>query len=277
MKLTAACVPIAALAFGMGAALAGDIVAEIGPARLSLADVRAAIARVRDGNDTAATLRTFTAEGQREIVDALVREQLLALGARRRGLDERPEVRAAIDRAVTAVLAAEMTRVEMAAADVSESALQAYYLAHPAEFQRRGRVKARHILLASRAEAEAIRTALAGGADFAQLARTRSTDLHSRDKGGDLGWIPAGVMVKAFEDALFALKAGETSAVIESGYGFHVVRADEVERPSIPSFEAVRGALVRRVREAHLSAVEERLKKDIPVKVFPEALKALER
>ena len=69
----------------------------------------------------------------------------------------------------------------------------------------------------------AIATQLDGGADFAALAREHS-DCGSAQAGGDLGGFGRGQMVKGFEDAAFALGVGETSAVVETPFGFHIIR-----------------------------------------------------
>ena len=79
----------------------------------------------------------------------------------------------------------------------------------------------------SREEAQAqiadIAERLGGGADFAALARENS-DCGSAQSGGDLGAFGRGQMVKAFEDAAFALNVGETSAVVETPFGYHLIR-----------------------------------------------------
>jgi parvulin-like peptidyl-prolyl isomerase len=99
-------------------------------------------------------------------------------------------------------------------------------------------INASHILLmyagserssATRSKEEAetqiadIAKQLEGGGDFAALARS-SSDCGSAQAGGDLGAFGRGQMVKAFEDAAFALKVGDTSAVIETPFGFHIIR-----------------------------------------------------
>ena len=106
-------------------------------------------------------------------------------------------------------------------------------------------VRARHILLAwpeqatdeqrdsVRAQAESLLERVHGGADFAELARQYSQDPGSAAQGGDLGFFGRGDMVRPFEEAAFALEPGETSDVVESPYGLHIIRVEEKETPDM--------------------------------------------
>lgn len=76
---------------------------------------------------------------------------------------------------------------------------------------------------------EEIKAKLDAGGDFAELAKEFSED-GSAAEGGDLGYFGTGVMVQQFEDAAFALNAGETSGIIETEFGFHIIKVDEVEK-----------------------------------------------
>jgi len=259
-----------------GVAAAG-VVARVGERAITEDQVRAEILRLRQTDDIGDALKTLTAAGRQQIVDEMVRRELLAQAASREGYAARPDVSAAIARATADILAEAYGRDELAKADVSDDALHAYYDAHAADFQTGGRLRARHIVTADRTSADAVRAELARGADFAQLAHERSLDPYTRDKGGELGWIPRGLMVKSFEDALFALGAGAISAPVESSKGFHVIQVEEVEPQSTRGFEAARATLVDAVRREYLAAVQERLRTEFPVTVYPDALKALER
>jgi len=95
--------------------------------------------------------------------------------------------------------------------------------------KRTQQVRARHILLSSEEAAAAALARLRGGADFAALAREISEDEATRTDGGDLGFMPRGVMPPAFEEAAFALRAGETSDIVRSDFGYHIIMVVEVD------------------------------------------------
>lgn len=92
--------------------------------------------------------------------------------------------------------------------------------------------------------------ARAPGADFAALARANSDDTGSQAVGGDLGWVGKGMMVGPFENALFAMKAGEVSAPVKSEFGWHVIQLREVKSGAQESFEQVRESLAREQADA---------------------------
>ncbi|WP_028081447.1 SurA N-terminal domain-containing protein [Solimonas soli] len=104
--------------------------------------------------------------------------------------------------------------------------------------------RASHILInfgadksASEKKAEDLAAQLKNGADFAALAKANSDDAGSRAKGGDLGWLKRGQMPDSFEKALWSLKSGETSAPVETEFGWHLIHVDEVKPSTVKPFE----------------------------------------
>jgi foldase protein PrsA len=97
-------------------------------------------------------------------------------------------------------------------------------------------VHARHILVATEDQAKDVRARLDKGEDFAALAKELSTDTSTKDKGGDLDWFPRGAMVTEFDQAAFALKAGEISPPVKTTYGYHIIQV--VERADDRPFSA---------------------------------------
>jgi hypothetical protein len=94
--------------------------------------------------------------------------------------------------------------------------IDAYIAANP-EYDTKG----------ERAKIEAILKRVRAGEDFAKLADEFTEDPSGKGKGGDLGWFGRGVMVKAFEDVAFGLRPGEVSGVLETPFGFHIVKLDD--------------------------------------------------
>ena len=90
-------------------------------------------------------------------------------------------------------------------------------------------VQARHILVKSQGQANAIEAQLKKGADFATLAKANSIDPGSKDKGGELGWFGPGQMVPAFQKAAFALQPGQISAPVQTPFGWHVIQVEAIK------------------------------------------------
>ncbi|MBK8574770.1 MAG: peptidylprolyl isomerase [Elusimicrobia bacterium] len=108
-------------------------------------------------------------------------------------------------------------------------------------------VRAAHILVSDRTLAENIRKKIAAGEKFDALAKAHSEDTPSAEKGGDAGYLLPGSLVPEFETALFSMKKGDTSDVVVSPYGFHIIRRGD-ERPL--SARPLDDAMKTRLRQA---------------------------
>lgn len=117
------------------------------------------------------------------------------------------------------------------------------------------RVRARHILIRvapgapqedrdkALAKAKDVLKQLKNGADFTELAKKYSDDPGSKDRGGDLGYFSHGDMVPAFETAAFALDVGQTSDVVQTDYGYHIIRVEEKKAASKVNYDDVKDDL----------------------------------
>jgi peptidyl-prolyl cis-trans isomerase D len=144
---------------------------------------------------------------------------------------------------------------------VPEAELKTYYEQNQSRLAALEERRASHILInaptsasaadraKARAQAEDLLTQLQKSPEkFADLARKNSQDPGSAEKGGDLDYFARGAMTKPFEDAAFALKKGETSGVVESEYGYHIIRLTDIRLPKQKSFEESRESLQAEVR-----------------------------
>lgn len=155
----------------------------------------------------------------------------------------------------------ELAQSDVAATiDVSEEALREFYEEQRARFESTEERRARHILIeaggdteAARAEAEQVLARLNAGEDFAAVATEASDDVGTASQGGDLGWIGRGMLTGPFEDALFEMAAGEVRGPVQSAFGFHVIRLEEIRAADTQPFEAVRDELVAEMQTTRAS------------------------
>ena len=139
-------------------------------------------------------------------------------------------------------------------------------------------VKARHILVKTREEAEAIIKELDGGADFQKLANEHTTDPSGKTSGGDLGYFAPGQMVPEFETAAFALNVGQyTKEPVQSQFGWHVILIEDKRAQQPPAFDTVKDEVRNMVfREKYFAMVGD-LRKAAKVEVTdPELKKAVD-
>ena len=159
-----------------------------------------------------------------------------------------------------------------AKAAASDEAVQKLYDEKYAKAVPTKEYHAAHILVPTEDEAKAIKAQLDAGADFAAIAKEKSTDKGSGAAGGDLGWFGVGMMVKPFEDAVVALKPGETSGPVQSDFGWHIIRLAEVRDASAPKLDEVRGELVGDLQQQAVETYVTDLTKAADIKKSVEGL-----
>lgn len=137
---------------------------------------------------------------------------------------------------------------------ITDEALQAAYEARFADSNPVTEFNAAHILVETEDEAKEIRKMLDEGADFAALAKEKSTGPSSAS-GGSLGWFGPGMMVKPFEDAVVALKAGELSEPIKTQFGWHILILNETRLQEAPSLESIRHELEAEIQQNSVQSV----------------------
>jgi len=175
------------------------------------------------------------------LIEQMIARQLIAQAAEKQKLDQSEEFRSRQSyyrlRALQEVYLSQVIE-----ASITDAALKKTYEEGLAKLEPEFDVHARHILVKTEKEAKAILKELQGGADFIEMAKTKSIG-PSNVKGGDLGYFDQGQMVPAFAKAAFALKAGELSPPVKTRFGWHLIKVEDVRKKPAPTFEALRDSM----------------------------------
>ncbi len=211
-------------------------------------------------------------ERRARVLDSLIDFNTLAILAKQEGLDQD----AAVKRRIALLQARALhngyfqSKIQPV---VTEEKMKARFDAEMAGAKPEQKVSARHILVKTEEEAKAIIKELESGADFAELAKSKSTG-PSGPKGGDLGEFGKGQMVPAFEAAAFALEPGAfTKSPVQTQFGFHVIKVEKRIDQPLPTFEQSKNQLQQLLlTEAYTESVKSGREK-LGVKLLDESLK----
>ena len=213
-------------------------------------------------------------QGKKQFAEDFLRLKLLAAEGMKNGLDKDPDVLKQLGLLRENLVAqAQLARLDKSV-EISEAETKAAFDANQKDYEQ---VHARHILIAykgspaaqtgkkeltedeAKAKAQDIRRKLAAGSKFEDLAKTESDDIGSAANGGDLGSFGHGQMVPEFEKAAFETKPGETSDVIRTQFGYHIIK---VESREVTPFAGVKDKLTHDLHQKKLQEQLDKLKVD---------------
>lgn len=200
-----------------------------------------------------------TPELRKRIRDQLVERKLLMQEAAKRGIPERPEVKFQLDLTRENTIIQGLLRDEMQKSPITDAQIQAEYdkqhrTAGDKEY------KARHILVDKEEDAKKIIEQLDKGAKFEDLA-AQSKDSGSAKNGGDLDWAAPGAYVKPFAEALVKLDKGKyTETPVQTQFGWHVIRLDDVRDQQVPPLEQLKPQITEMLQQQRVQAFVESLK-----------------
>lgn len=229
-----------------------------------------AVATVNGQPISQTVFNAFTAEQQAQgtpdspelkdaIKEELVRREILAQEAKKKGLDKNPNIQGQIELAKQAVLIRAFLSDYVKAHPISEAQLKAEY-----ELIKNNlgstEYKSRHVLVEKEEDAKAIIAKLDKGEKFSELAK-QSKDPGSKDKGGDLGWSSPAAYVKPFGEALTKLKKGEyTKTPVKSDFGYHVIQLEDSRPATPPPFDQVKPQLQQRAGQQQIENLVKELR-----------------
>ena len=222
---------------------------------------------------------TETADGKKEMLDTMVVRELIMQQAQKDGIDKSPAVAAKLeDLRKRVIVEAFLKKKVEESANVSDADLQAFYKKNEDKFKTGDQIRASHILVKTEPEAKEIEKQLKGGAKFEDLAKKNSID-GAAAKGGDLGWFGKGSMLPDFEKVAFSLKEGTTSGIVQTKFGYHIIKATGKRPAGTRSFEEVKdqikAAIAPEKQQETFKKLKEDLKKGAKLTIKEDALKGL--
>jgi len=211
-----------------------------------------------------------------KFLDNLVTKKLLLKAANKAGVKEDQEMKRKIEEFKNELLLDKYLKNNLGKIEVSDKEAKTYYNKHKRDFITPEEMRAKHILVKEKSQAEDILKQLKNNADFAKLAKKYSIDKATASKGGELGFFTRRDMVKSFSQAAFSLKPGEISPVVKTPFGYHIIKAEEKRPQRQRSFEEVKqeikSKLLKDKEQAAFDALVAKAKKNWKVETHPELL-----
>jgi peptidyl-prolyl cis-trans isomerase C len=187
----------------------------------------------------------LTAEQRAGLLENLIRGQLLAKQADVSGAAREEKTRAALELQRLNIMSQAATAKFLEDKKPTDAELRAEYDQRLATMEKK-QYRASHILVKSEDEARSIIAQLNAGGNFAAIARAKSLDTVSKEKGGDLEWFAPGSMTPEFANAITSLGKGGTSAgPVKTEYGYHVIRVTDIRDTVAPTFESVKDQMAQ--------------------------------
>lgn len=178
-------------------------------------------------------------EGQKQLVEELVMQELLYSDAIKNGLDKEEAFTAALEQMTKSLLKQYAMGKLLESVTATDKEVEDYYETHQSLFKTDETAKANHILVATLEEAEKVCEEIKAGLSFAEAAKKYST-CPSASQGGALGEFTRGRMVPEFEAAAFAMAPGEISAPVQTQFGYHIIELEALTPAGTAPFEAVK-------------------------------------
>lgn len=212
-------------------------------------------------------------ELRQRIIEGMIAQELVYDDAQRTGVldskEYKQELQVLMDRMKVQLAAKIWEQNQFEAIKVDAKEVKAYYDANPDEFVDKEKIHARHILVKTEADADAIIKSMRGlngdklRTEFIAQAKSKSTG-PSAAKGGDLGYFPRGQMVPSFNDAAFAMKEGTIStSPVQSQFGYHVIYVEDKKAAKKLGFDEVKNFIEQRLKMDKFKAYMEKKMNDL--------------
>lgn len=241
------------------AAPSGPVLAEVGGSSITVA----AFNKELENLPPYLKPMTETADGKKEMLETMIIRELILQEAAKDGIENSPAVKEKLEELKKRlVVEAYLKKKVEEQAQVSDEELKKFYEQNKDKFKTGDQVKASHILVKTEKEAKDVLAQLKAGGSFEELAKKLSTD-GAAAKGGDLGWFSKGSMIPEFEKVAFAMKENETSGVVKTKFGFHIIKLTGKRAAGERSFDDVKEQIKASILPGKQQEVFQKLKEDL--------------
>jgi peptidyl-prolyl cis-trans isomerase C len=218
-------------------------------------------------------------KNKKNLLDDMIVESLFFEDAIRKGIDRDKEIKDILVEARRKIIVAKFVKTEVDdKVKVSEDEMKAFYEEHKDEFKIPQMWRASHILVASEGEAKDVLAELSKGSKFEDIALAKSIDATS-SRGGDVGYFRRGQVVPEFENTCLGLSVGQTSGIVHTQFGYHIIKLTDKKSEALESYESakpkIESVLKLKKRNELFDKLVVNLKEKYRVRIDSDSLKAI--
>ena len=206
--------------------------------------------------------KALASQRKKDFLDDMINEQLIYKEALKRGINREPEVKELVNEAKRKIIIAKLMEVEVKKSAVTEDKIKEFYQIHKDDFVTPLKLRASHIMVDTEAEANEVLQKLKEGGDFAQLAKQYSKD-PSKERGGDIGYFIKGQLMPELEEICFKLQLEQTSDIIKTKLGYHIIKLTDRIEPRTVELSEVRDAIEKELKDSAQQRMLDELVKNL--------------
>jgi len=260
---------------GSSAKSSGEVLAEVNGTTITTGDFK------KEMENLPPYLKpmTDTAEGKKEMLETMVIRELILQQAKKDGIDKSPIVAEKLEELKKRIVVEAFLKKKVEEqSNITDADLQKFYDQNKEKFKSGDEIRASHILVKDEKAAQEVLAKLKAGGSFEELAKKFSMD-SAAAKGGDLGWFGKATMLPEFEKVAFSLKEGETSGIVKTKFGYHIIKVTGKRPAGQREFadvkEQIKAALLPTKQQEVFAKLKDDLKKSSKYTIKEDVLKKM--
>ena len=218
-------------------------------------------------------MHTTAAPDSKIVMDELINRELVIQDALKKELDKDPVFIEKLEKLRENLLAAMGIHNYMSKHPLNDTILKEEYDKHISTVNPPKEYKTKHILVATKKEAEEVLAELKGGQAFVDIAKKKSIDTGTANQGGELGWTTAKQLTPEFGQAIARLERGKLSEPVKTEFGWHIIQIDDIRIAPLPTFESVKERIKSTLQTQQMQDYVEALKKVAQIEILKQVHK----